>query len=649
MRRNSINNGIQRPFDFTFFHWIEQGIEQSPCKMPQRKISNQNDCIESSYVPLSKKILKRCESNDAPFFSVEFFPPKTAGGANNLISRLENFRQLGPLFADITWHEAGNPAGDSPTSSITIAGIALNYCCLNTMLHITCIGMKRDKLARCLERAKSLGIRNILALRGDKNSKDDDENCDFHYAIDLIRFTKEMFGDYFTIAVAGYPTTHPESESKESDLLHLKEKVDAGADFIITQLFFESKVFFQFVSDCRNVGITVPILPGILPIQSYDSLEKITKISKLTIPEQIIHDLHPFKNNDEAIRNYGIDWTIQLCREILLAGITPGIHFYTLNRQQATVSIVKALNLAVTTPMKPLPWSTSANYRRCNETVRPIFWSARPKSYVCRTNTWDEFPNGRWGHIDSPAFGSLNDYYMFLEPKKKKEVLLKQWGLEINAEENVWEIFHCYLTGNPNRHGICVDSIPWNDSSLREETGIIIDRLAYFNSKGILTINSQPNVNGVGSSDPIFGWGSPDGYVYQKAYLEFFINEQMAHELLRILEGYDPRVNYLITNQRGDYFESNCLEDGQTNAVTWGVFPGKEIIQPTIVDSVSFQVWKDEAFDLWFSKWGKLYSKESNSYQMIKHIHDTYYLVCLVDNDYPKETCLWTILEQIIH
>lgn len=245
------------------------------------------------------------------------------------------------------------------------------------MLHITCIGMSQQRLSVCLERAKKLGIRNLLALRGDKASVE--KETDFQYASEMIRYIRQSYGDYFTIAVAGYPTKHPESPTKQHDLHFLKEKVDAGADFVITQLFFESRLFIQFVADCRAIGIMVPIIPGVMPIQNYDSLEKIARVSQLTIPKEILLDLEPIKNNDEAVRNYGIDWTISLCREIIKSGTTSGIHFYTLNQEHATIRIVKALNLADTCPSKPLPWGASANHRRSSESVRPIFWSSRPK------------------------------------------------------------------------------------------------------------------------------------------------------------------------------------------------------------------------------------------------------------------------------
>lgn len=166
-----------------------------------------------------------------------------------------------------------------------------------------------------------------------------------------MRHIREYYGNYFTICVAGYPTGHPEALSYEEDLIHLKEKVpldeilsvslischafvkvDAGADFIITQLFFRAETFIKFVTDCRNLGINVPIIPGIMPIQSYDSLRHITKLSKLEVPEEIVNVLTPIKDNDEAIRNYGVQQAVTMIRELFKASVAPGIHFYTLNR-----------------------------------------------------------------------------------------------------------------------------------------------------------------------------------------------------------------------------------------------------------------------------------------------------------------------------
>lgn len=607
--------------------------------MPHRR-----DSGSSEYVPLSVKILKRHESRGSiPFFSVEFFPPKMKSAIEKIISCFENFQQLGAMFADVTWHSITHADNIFENLSIQVADIALNYCWLNTMLHLTCIGMTEQSLFAILEHVKAIGIRNILTLRGDK--KPNQVVTDFHYASDLVKFIRKHYGDYFTIAVAGYPTKHPESPNKRTDLEYLKYKVDCGADFIITQLFFDADVYLKFVEDCRAIGITVPIIPGIMPIQSYDSLEKIARLSQLVIPKKLIQDLEPIKNNDEAVRNYGIDWTLDLCRKIIESKVTAGLHFYTLNRQHATISIVKALNLDNVSCSRPLPWYPSPNHRRCSESVRPIFWASRPKSYICRTNTWDEFPNGRWGNIHSPAFGTLNDHHLFFEHRSKTKKCLQMWGSELTNEKDVWDIFYCYIAGIKNRFGYFVDFIPWNDE-LKMETNFIIKHLSHLNRNGILTINSQPNINGIDSNDPNFGWGAPNGYVYQKAYVEFFISKERVPTLLKILESY-PLVNFQILSHKNDIFYTNCKED-EPIAVTWGVFPGKEIIQPTIVDLVSFKVWKDEAFSLWKDKWATIYPENSNSRNVLENIHDNYCLANLVDNQFPRETCLWNILDQTI-
>ncbi|XP_071552419.1 methylenetetrahydrofolate reductase (NADPH) [Panulirus ornatus] len=600
----------------------------------------------SGYHSLSEKIQSRIESNDK-FFSLEFFPPRTKGGAVNLLARFDRMREGDPLFCDVTWHPAGNPGGDTETSSLTIAGAALNYCGLETMLHMTCCSMTKTEITRHLKRAKDVGIRSILALRGDPpNGADDWEPPEdgFRYAADLVKHIRKEFGDYFVICVAGYPTGHPEATTYGDDLKHLKEKVDAGANFIITQLFFKAQTFIRFVRDCRALGINCPILPGIMPIQSYDSLRHIVKLSKLDVPQDIMAVVGPLKDNDEAIRNYGIHQMCTLIRELFDADMAPGVHIYTLNREVATTAILKQLGLWAASPRRPLPWKMAANHRRSGEDVRPIFWASRPKAYVYRTQHWDEFPNGRWGSSESPAFGELKDYYLFyLKSKSSKEQLLAMWGEILECEQDVWEVFSAYVSGSCNKAGHKVTKVPWNDDELSAETSLLTDKLSEFNKRGVLTINSQPNVNGASSEDPVVGWGMPGGYVYQKAYLEFFTCSQNVDALLNVLPLF-PRINYHILNHDGSADFSNCHKH-RSNAVTWGVFPGTEIIQPTVVDPLSFKAWKDEAFGLWEEQWGKLYPENSRSQEIIRHFTQNYYLVNLVDNDYPKESCLWDALE----
>lgn len=625
---------------------IQNGVEENGCCTKQ---SCRPPSPMTEYRPLNERINKRIQSKH-PWFSLEFFPPRTENGAVNLISRIERMNQGGPLFCDITWHPAGDPGNTmKPTSSTCMAGSMLNFCGVDTMLHITCGNQDIGEIKENLKKSRDLGIKNLLVLRGDP--PDGGESWTFqtgrlNFATDLVKLIRQEHGDYFSICVAGYPTGHPECSTYEDDLKYLKDKVDAGADFIITQLFFKSETFLKYVEDCRKIGINCPIIPGILPIQAYQSLRHIVKLSRLEVPQEIIDAINPIKDNDEAIRNFGIDQSVAMCKDLLNSEIY-GLHFYTLNREVATIEILTRLGMWVVEPPKPLPFKLTAHHNRSKEDVRPIFWRLRPNSYIHRTTSWDEFPNGRWGNSSAAAFGDISDYYLFyLKHKSPKEEMLKMWGSELTSKQDVWNVFYSYITGEPNTAGTKVKYIPWVDEELNPETSMIQEKLAAVNRRGVMTINSQPNVNGAPSTDPRVGWGSPGGYIYQKAYLEFFASADNVDELKKILEDY-PHVNYHILNHNGQNDYTNC-DLACPIAVTWGVFPGKEIIQPTVVDPIAFQSWKDEAFGLWKETWGKLYPEDSDSRKILYQIHDSHYLVNLVDNDFPKESCLWEIVEKML-
>ncbi|XP_065842527.1 methylenetetrahydrofolate reductase (NADPH)-like [Oscarella lobularis] len=594
------------------------------------------------------KIRRKMQQKES-FFSLEFFPPRTAPGAANLIARFDRMALGRPLFCDVTWHLATDPGGDGETSSTAIAATALNYCGLETMLHMTCTDATRDQLIAYLHKAKQAGLRNVMALRGDASDgeawKTPEGGLD--YASDLVRLIREEFGDYFGICVAGHPQGHPDASDYEEDLLHLKEKVDAGADFIITQLFFEVDTYVKYVDDCRRVGITVPIIPGIMPIQGYNSLRHLVKLSKLEVPDSIQRAIQPIKDDDEAIRDYGVKQCHELCKALLEKG-APGIHFYTLNREVATREVLLELGMwNEDLAERPLPWQQSAHPKRFREDVRPIFWATRPKSYIHRTQNWDEFPNGRWGSSSSPAFGDLKDYHLFyLRSRAKPDELRKMWGRKLTCEADVSEVFACYITGKKNSSGAKVNRLPWNEEELASETSLIVDQLAHLNENGMWTINSQPDVNGASSMDPKFGWGGIGGYVYQKAYVELFISPENVARLLRVIEDF-KWITYHIVNHDGSIEYTNS-DESSAIAVTWGVFPGKEIVQPTVVDPASFHSWKDEAFALWHHQWGRLYAAGSESRRVIDRIHDTYFLANLVDNDYVKGNQLWDILRLVI-
>lgn len=621
-------------------------LDSSSANEEARSISPQS---AHGYRCLANRINDRIEGG-TKFFSLEFFPPRTLTGASNLIEMCNRMGLGGPLFCDITWKVGGDNRVENPTSTLTIANTVVNYCGLDTVMHMTCVGQTKSQISDILVRAKDLGIRNILALRGDLPPECDNwapSGDGFTFAADLVRFIRSSYGDYFTIAVAGYPNGHPDCSSYHQDLQHLKEKVEAGASFIITQLFFRAEMFINFVKDCRAIGISCPILPGILPIQAYASLKNISKLSKLEVPQEILDSLLSFKDDDEAVRQFGISYCSEMCRQLLDSEYVCGLHFYTMNREFATVQILKNLGLWKDTIRRSLPWKTSANPVRCMEEVRPIFWSSRPQSYIYRTSDWDEFPNGRWGNSASASFRDLTDYYLFgLTTRPPKAKLLEMWGTELKSEQDVWDVFSCFLSGEKNKQGVMVTCIPWCDESLSAETSVFVKQLISVNQRGVLTINSQPNVNCAPSSDPVHGWGNPGGYVFQKAYLEFFTSKENVEHLKVILKDY-PRVNYHIVDSKYDTDYTNCHEL-QPIAVTWGIFPSKEVVQPTVVDPVAFKSWKDEAFSLWLEHWGKLYDEGTVSRNIINNFVDNYCLVNLVDNDFVKESCLFEIVHKML-
>ena len=185
----------------------------------------------------------------------------------------------------------------------------------------------------------------------------------------------------------------------------------------------------------------------------------IVRISKLRMPSELIETMQTFKDNDEAVRRFGIAHCTEMCRNILDSGLTNGLHFYTLNRDVATIEILRNLGMWTEYPRRSLPWKTSANHTRCREDVRPIFWSTRPQSYIYRTSDWDDFPNGRWGNSASASFSVIDDYYLFyLKSRAPKADLLKMWGEELKSEKDVWDVFVHYLTADVNKAGVMVSN-----------------------------------------------------------------------------------------------------------------------------------------------------------------------------------------------
>jgi len=222
-----------------------------------------------------------------------------------------------------------------------------------------------------------------------------------------------------------------------------------------------------------------------------------------------------------------------------------------------------------------------------------------------------------------------------------KSIDLKSlWGQDPKSEQDIFDVFTKYVTGEIIR-------LPWTDNPLALESDVIKDKLKLLNRNGFLTINSQPCVNGVPSDHPVHGWGGPGGFVYQKAYIEFFTSPTLLAKISDFIKLKYPTLTYLAVDFKGN-LQSSSLYDTEhriTTAVTWGVFPGKEILQPTVVDTNSFVVWKDEAFALW-NLWGNIYDDDSISKNLIQKVRDSYYLVSIVDNNFITGN-IWNIFTEL--
>eukprot|EP00750_Incisomonas_marina_P001497 INCI11287.1.p1 GENE.INCI11287.1~~INCI11287.1.p1 ORF type:complete len:850 (-),score=111.51 INCI11287.1:404-2953(-) len=741
---------------------------------------------EGPQVPLNENedtrkisdILLHAKATGKATVSFEFFPATTPAGNQSLLQQIERVGyELRPSFVSLTWSAAFNDEEEW----INLGEVIQKRWGISVLMHLTC-HKPADELGKLLDRLRSRGLRNVLALRGDIpanarccNSESSHgtaawnshkkKGC-FTYAVELVEFIRRRHGNYFCIAVGGYPETHPgcwnntflppSEQARALDLKHLKQKVDAGADFIISQFVYDPERFLSWRLACRDIGITEPIVAGYLPLYRMSTFENFTSWCHTAIPIKMQRELELIHGDDNAVRTYGVKMAVAHLRTLLLGttglglvgldngaasyathrGSSPcyNIHLYTANQVGPHLTkILRKLDLLPlyisqrqrygagyqwdscynqssngnegdsqcdlknghrhtpsddseakrgdinnderdqNTARKSPPisrgssgsWNSGSGHADSNQRggedessrimsrvssgntinysgagspmgqqltnpdheVRPIFWENRQSSYLQRTKSWEQFPNGRWGTLAQEAsFGSLAEYHF--SSQKERADLRAMWGSP-KTEEQVAQVFVDFLKGKTR-------SIPWiTADDVAPETNRMRHDLLRINTHGFLSINSQPAVNGAPSTDPDVGWGPPDshGYVFQKAYIEFFTSPFLFQKLLKALPQYST-LSYHAVNARGEEYH-NYDDNNSVNAVTWGVFPEKEIVQPTIVDASSFRVWKDEAFDLWIKQWASIYEPEGetkDSYNVIKRIHDTYLLVNIVDN-----------------
>lgn len=326
-----------------------------------------------------KKIADLVAESKPGWFSFEYFPPKTEEGVKNLRKRIARMKGLGPLFTDFTWGAGGS------TSEITLklTSMAKNELGTVANMHLTCTNQKAEMAGQALDECKKVGVRNIVALRGDAPRGQETWTATeggFSCALDLVKYMRKNYGDYFSISVAGYPEGHPDAitkveggrgeltptearrarivqdadgketvwvcrdEAYKKEMIYLKEKVDAGSEFVITQMFLDAQVYLDFVKECRAHGINVPIVPGIMCLNKFGGFERMTDMCKTRLPEGFYEAAKAANTSDEAFKAWGIVEGVKMCRTILDGG-APGIHFYTLNLEQVVLGILVGAGL----------------------------------------------------------------------------------------------------------------------------------------------------------------------------------------------------------------------------------------------------------------------------------------------------------------
>ncbi|KAJ5495258.1 Methylenetetrahydrofolate reductase 2 [Penicillium diatomitis] len=652
---------------------------------------------------------------DANYFSLEFFPPKTRMGFANLSARLERMAQaLRPLFVTVTWGAGGSTAA----RSLELAEVCQRQLQLTTVLHLTCTNMSRALVDMALEEAKVLGIRNILALRGDPPRSEeynmhgeDDSNKDFTFAVDLVRYIRKQHGDYFCVGVAAYPEGHPADSFQDvqdpaRDLPYLIEKTVAGADFIMTQLTYDIEAYQRFESMLRNhesgVFKSIPIIPGLMPIHSYKILTRVTKLSHVHLPDPIAKRMEELKHDDDAVKRAGVDIVSEIVggmQEMKSPG-PRGFHFYTLNLEKTVSFILERCDLipaftdveddyalveadgivAGGVPARLRRRASSVNSQPHNRVIvdkysenvsshdsvhealansagQPAMLPGRSTTLqiseglgaLGREATWDDFPNGRWGDARSPAFGEIDGYGPSLHVSSP--VARRIWGHPVERSD-ISTLFRRHVSGE-------LYMVPWSEGGADEGAGLNAETelirpelLKLIDGRGWWTLASQPAVNGVRSDHPIFGWGPQrEGFVFQKPFVEFFCSNKDYTKILKPLfekHGHDKLV-WFATNNTGAFESSLPTQPADVdldnldsnpdsvNAVTWGVFRGKEIVTPTIIEEVSFRAWGEEAFRIW-DEWRRIYPRGSPTERFLDELKNDTWLVCVVGQQFGAGT-----------
>ncbi|MEM1011684.1 MAG: methylenetetrahydrofolate reductase [NAD(P)H] [Planctomycetota bacterium] len=285
--------------------------------------------------------IQRHFNTGRPAVSFEFFPPKTDAGFDKLFETIAALKPLNPSFVDVTY----GAGGSTREKTLDLAARIRRETGLDVMAHLTCVGHTADEIGEILDQLWNSDVPNVLALRGDPPGGGGawtKTEGGFEFAGDLVEYVRGRH-DFFT-AVAGFPEGHPQCLNRTRDLEYLKAKVDAGADAIVTQLFFDNADFLRFRDECRRMGIDVPIVAGIMPIQKLDQIKRFVTMCGAKIPHPLLTTLERLENDPAAVEQAGVDYAARQCQDLVFHGVD-GLHFYTLNKSTATVEIVKQLTL----------------------------------------------------------------------------------------------------------------------------------------------------------------------------------------------------------------------------------------------------------------------------------------------------------------
>lgn len=374
-----------------------------------------------------------------------------------------------------------------------------------------------------------------------------------------------------------------------------------------------------------------------------------------------MRDLEPIKSDDAAVKQYGARLATDMVERLLSSGLVHGVHFCTLNLERSVRTILENLGWVV----GALSSVNSSPRARLNQLIvdddvspgmsirtsdanELAQWGltrtrskqspqkAAPATAVAGEDSWDEFPNGRFTDVRSPAYGEIDGWGSGL--KMTPAQALKEWGAPASTAE-LANLFQGYLRGES-------PTTPFCDLPLSPESNLILPYLLALNSAETQhwTVGSQPAVDAAPSADPMHGWGPPGGYVFQKAFVEFFVPLSVVEKLEAKICELDPArtaITMYASNRAGEY-RTNSLKD-DVNSVTWAVFPGQEIVTSTIIEEISFIAWKEEAFDIW-AEWALLYPRGSPARNVIEQVTNEWWLVSVIHHDYKDKDGLWKFL-----